>query len=341
MLSSSLLTGPRAAAGLLPPAPPRVLLPARLRAPTRGTARIVRLSGARFRVYAFETRRRGEPADCPPRTVGQAALLLDHRPAGLAAVGPDEAAALCLRAAGGPPPAEAAKEKVAFCGPGGETRVYQADREKATAALCACGNAAGAAAATLAQCLGRRRVRQDLLLPDGPLAAQSRVTWAAGHGWRVEQSWAGIRFQVREAELLGRPVAVCAGSLNDYLIVRLPDAAALEEFGLDDALALWGVARAFGGFGNPLQSRLAAVAPRDGEPALARFYTCGRMHPGAPLTGLAALALAAGQVGWLADALRGGAVQVRRGVDALPSARPAVGGFEVTFPTIDVTLRAG
>jgi hypothetical protein len=247
---------------------------------------------------------------------------------------------VCLQASDLPPSPEAAKEKVIFCAPEGQTHVYQADRNNRTAALCACGNAAGAAAAMLAHCLDRHVINQDLRLPDGQVTANSNVGRASGGGYRVAQSWAGIRFQVLEAELLGRPVAVCHGSLNDYLIVLLPGESELHRFELDDALALWAEARQFSGFTNPLQSRLAAIVPRPGNAPFVRFYTCGRLHPGAPLTGLAALALAATSVPWLDSILKGRAIEVRRGVDPLPQARATKEGHEVAFAPINAVLKA-
>jgi hypothetical protein len=56
------------------------------------------------------------------------------------------------------------------------------------------------------------------------------------------------------------------------------------------------------------------------------------------LTGLALLALAAGQVGWLASLLRAGQIEHRRGIDSLPAVRIGPGGTEVQFTGIDVVL---
>jgi hypothetical protein len=137
--------------------------------------------------------------------------------------------------------------------------------------------------------------------------------------------------------MLGRQVAVCTGSFNDYLVVLLPSVGDLDHFDLPEASALWGVARQFGGFDNPLQSRLVALAPRDGRQPRARFFTCGRTHPGAPLTGLATLAMASRRLGWLAS-LVGNGIEHPRGVDALPAVRETSRGFEIGFPTIDVVL---
>jgi hypothetical protein len=232
---------------------------------------------------------------------------------------------------------EAAREKVVFCNPRGETLLYQADRHNRSAALCACGNASGSAAALLAHHLNMPRVRQRVQLPDGPVQMDADVARTGAGAWRVQQSWGGIRFQAREAMLGGREVVIGTGTLNDYLVVRLSDPQELEAFGLEEVLGLWYEARRYSGFEDPLQSRLVAIAPNGPRP-YARFYTCGRTHPGAPLTGLALLALAAGQVGWLASLLRVGQIEHRRGIDSLPAVRIGPGGTEVQFTGIDVVL---
>jgi hypothetical protein len=109
---------------------------------------------------------------------------------------------------------------------------------------------------------------------------RSRVV-PAGTGWHVDQVWDGIRLQVQPVQLRSREAAVCTGSFNDYLVVLLPGAAELEQLGLEEVLDLWQEARRFAAFENPLQSRLAAIAPHGSRPSV-RFYTCGRAHPGAP-----------------------------------------------------------
>jgi hypothetical protein len=253
--------------------------------------------------------------------------------------GEREAVEVILRHAAEPCPPEAAKEKVVFCSRAGETLVFQADREKQSAALCACGNASATAAALLGNRLNQRRVRQDLHLPDGRLDTASTVTPLTRDSWRVQQTWIGIRFQVQSTVLGGRQVAVCRGSFNDYLVVGLSGEAELEQFDLPEVLDLWRQARRFSGFDNPLQSRLVALAPRPGRPPFAKFYTCGRSHPGAPLTGMATLAMASGRVSWLADLLRDGTIAHRRGTDALPAVRAAGQGYEIGFPAIDVLLK--
>src|ERR671936_457402 len=74
-----------------------------------------------------------------------------RRPAAPRGGGPAEAAEVCLRKGGPPPSEESAREKVIFCNAQGDTLVYQANRAKSSAALCACGNASGASAALLAR----------------------------------------------------------------------------------------------------------------------------------------------------------------------------------------------
>jgi hypothetical protein len=299
--------------------------------------RLVRLGASLFHVYAFETRRGGEPRTCPPRTVGVTSLLSAGSPGGLDGIGVDNAVELCLKAGSEPCPTEAAKEKVIFASRQGETLVYQADRQHRSAALCACGNATGAAAAMLAHCLRRQEIRQSLRLPDGQVEALSHVS-PRGGAWRVQQSWSGFRPRLVQTRLRDRAVAICTGAFNDYLIVRLPGMSALEGFDLEEVLALWQEARQFAGFEEILQSRLVAVAPNDPQP-YAKFYTCGRMHPGAPLTGLATLAVAAGHVDWLKTLLQAGRIEHRRGVDALPALRVTPEGAAIRFPAIDVVLR--
>src|SRR5262249_62396254 len=92
------------------------------------------------------------------------------------------------------------------------------------------------------------------------------------------------------------------------------------------------------GFDDPLRSRLAALS-LEGRTPRARFFTCGRSHPGAPLSGLAALAVAAGQVGWLAPLVRAGRLEHRRGTDLLPAVEETAEGTRVELSAIHVLLR--
>jgi hypothetical protein len=298
---------------------------------------LVPLGSALVQVHAFETRRAGEALSCPPRTVGHTALAVAGSDRRLDWAGPAEAVVLCLRAPEERRGGDAAVGKVVFCNRLGETHVYQADREKRSAALCACGNATGAAAATLAHSLGRSHLRHDVKLPEGRVEMRATASRAAG-GWRVGQAWGGLRLEATAAEFGGRPAAVCTGTFNDYLVIRLRDRAELDALTLEEVLRLWGEGRRYAAFANPLQARLAAVAPGAVRPCV-RFFTCGRMHPGAPLTGLATLAVAAGRVPWLGALLEGGEVEHRRGVDALPTVRAAGRGSEIEFPAIHVALR--
>ena len=298
----------------------------------------VRLGDLLLHVSGFETRRAGESFASPPRTVGHVGLVAAGGGRGLAAVGPEQAVAVALRDRDDPAPADAARGKVVFCNARGDSLVFQADQQYTTAALCACGNATGAAAAVQARLMGRRHLGQAVKLPDGWVEASASVSRTAEGTWRVEQAWCGVQLHAEQARLGGRDVAVCTGTFNEYLIVRLPDRAALDSFGLDDALHLWQEGRRFSCFADPLRSRLAAVAPAGGRAAV-KFYTCGRAHPGAPLTGLAVLAVAARKIAWLASLTAASEVENRRGVDVLPAARATSRGAEVRFPTIDVTLR--
>ena len=232
--------------------------------------------------------------------------------------------------------AEAAREKVVICTPQGETAVYQADRHSRSAALCACGNATAAAAALLAVHGQRTEVRQKLQLPDGQVKVSSRVVSLGSGGWRVQQARRDIQFDVQATTLLGRQVAVCTGSFNDYLIVPLPDPTALAKLDLSDALALWDAARSACGFDCPLR--------RPGGSGPGRVAPAGQvLHlwadaPGHPLTGLATLALAADQVDWLAALLPDGRIQHRRGIDDLPAIQRGPQTRTVRFAPIDVVL---
>src|SRR5438094_2726525 len=221
---------------------------------------LVQLGGVLLQVFAFETRRAGEALSCPPRTVGHTAMALAGGDRRLDWAGPAGAVELCLRAPEERRGGDAAVGKVVFCNRVGETHVYQADRQNRSAALCACGNATGAAAATLAHCLGRTRLRHNVKLPEGRVEMTATAAPAAG-GWRVEQAWGGISLQTTAADIGGHEAVVCTGTFNDYLVVRLRDRAALEALALDEALGFWREGRRYGGVAHPLASRLAGVGP--------------------------------------------------------------------------------
>jgi len=306
------------------------------RAPGR-PRNLVAWDGALFRLCPFETRRCDEDRSSPPRTVGVAAVLVAGWDASLKQFGPEAAVELSRRAPQKSAWVGAARGKVTVCSPNGETRTYQADDHSRSAALCACGNANAAGAALLARHLRRAEITQSLALLEGHAAVCARIRPAEDGAWRVEQAWGGLQPVVREIRLLGREVAVCTGAFNDYLIVHVPTRAALESFGLEQARQLWEEARSLGGFDDPLRSRLAAVAP-DGMRAGVKFFTCGRAHPGAPLTGLAVLSVAAEQVAWLASALLGREVEHPRGTDVLPTVATTAQGTEVRLPPVDVVL---
>ena len=291
----------------------------------------IKLGGARFRALRFETRRSGEALTCPPRTVGLACMALGQGDGGLRAIGDREAFQACTLGPRVPTSPEAAKEKIVLCNRLGETYVYQADRQNQAAALCACGNATGAAAALLAFFQSDSKLRQHVHLPEGRLEMRARLSPAGDGGWKVEQSWGNIQFHIQQTTLLGRQAAIATGTFNNYIFLLAPEKER-NRFDLDLVLALWAEARSYG-FDNPLRSRLAAIFPGDTRP-YAKFYTCGRAHPGAPLTGLAALAMAAQQVDWLAPVRNAGHIEHRRGVDALPIVRDAA----IDFPAIHARL---
>jgi hypothetical protein len=334
-----LLTDPVQPTFLAPPRAPMRLPPGALRAErVPGRPRnLVAWDGALFRVSPFETRRGDENRSCPPRTVGVAAVLVAGWDASLKQFGPEAAVELSRRAPQKSAAVGAARGKVTVCSPNGDTRTYQTDDHSRSAALCACGNANAAGAALLARHLRRAEVTQSLALPEGRAAVCARVRPAEEGSYRVDQAWGGLRPVVRETRLLGRDVAVCTGAFNDYLIVRVPSRTALESFGLEQALQFWKKAQPLGGFDDPLRSRLAAVAP-DGMRAGVKFFTCGRAHPGAPLTGLAVLSVAGERVEWLASALLGREVEHPRGTDMLPTVAATAQGIEVRLPAVDVVL---
>jgi hypothetical protein len=292
---------------------------------------LLKIDGTLLHVYPFETRRSGDALSAPPRTVGLTCITLGRGDGGLSAIGDSQAFQVCLNGPSVPVSAEAAKEKVVLCNRSGDTYVYQADRQNQTASLCACGNATGAAAALIAFCLDRYDLRQQIFIPDARLEMRARISPARDGSFGVEQSWGGIQFQLQETRLLGRRVAVAMGTFNNYVFVLLPEDQR-DRFDLDQALALWEAACPYG-FDNPLRSRLAAIFLGARQPYV-KFYTCGREHPGAPLTGLAALAMASAKVAWLAPVRDAGQVEHRRGVDALP----AVHDLAIDFPAIHVLL---
>lgn len=294
-----------------------------------------RLGDTWFRVRSFQTRRPGDALTDTPRTVGQVGLALGRAPL---TAGPAEAAELCARL-GGDAPAGAARGKVVFLGRGHETRVFQADPVTRTAAAAACGNASGAAAALLASTSQAVHLRQALVLPEGVVTMHATVHPAPG-GWLVEQSWSGVCLQATEARFAARDVIVCTGTLNDYLLVPVADAAGFDAFGLDQALALWAEAGERFGFADPLRGRLAVIDAAADTPRV-KFFTCGRQHPGAPLTGLAALSLAADRSARLAPLRRAGQVAHPRGSDALPQVRLTPAGTRIDLPAIHVQLHEG
>jgi len=297
--------------------------------PSRGD-NLVKLGRTWFRVFPFETRRCGEALSCPPRSVGVACLAQDG--CNLATLGQEEALAVCRRYLQEPDPAQSAKEKVVFANRQGEMVVFQGDRKNGSAALCSCGNATCAGAAMLASAKNQERVRQICTIPDGELDIRSAVTLAGAGGWRVAQSWCGLSFPVAQENLCGHEVAIGTGTFNNYVMLVLPGREP-DSFDVPEVLELWKTARPFG-FDNILRSRLAAIFPTEPHPFV-KFYTCGRAHPGAPLTGLAALAMAARQVDWLASALQRGRIQHRRGFDSLPVCHDS----QVDFPALHVVLK--
>lgn len=286
-----------------------------------------------YRVQNFETRRPGESLQSPPRTIGQVCLLLDPHPLHTDGI---DAVTICRRFQRHPLPAGAAHGKVVFLSPEGDSHVYQADPDRGAASLATCGNASAASAAFLASYLGTSTTTQHLQTSDGPVRSRSRAT-PVGESLRVEQTWTGINFAARQVTMLDYSVVICTGTLNDYLLVELPTDHSLEAFGLDAALALWAEARQQFGLADPLRGRLAALSRRGDTPQV-KFFTSGRAHPGAPLTGLATLALATQHLPSIHALLAGGRVAHPRGEDQLPQVRINADRTEVDLQAVEVYL---
>jgi hypothetical protein len=290
--------------------------------------------------YRFETRRITDLAHATPRTVG--AVIWPHDFSSFDSAHAIKAHEALLTRRGRTLPSGSAKGKVTVVST--ETlKVFQVSHDGESAALCGCGNATAAGLALLAlasgECLGCTN-RSRLILPDGEVFTSAQVLLTVGGGsLRVTQSWSGLEFAVTELPSPRRRLAVCSG-MNHYVIVLAtpPD---FEKFGLGDVEALLQFSMAHRGATNPLQWRLVVLSsePEQQSHTRARFYSCGRMHPGAPLTGLATLALAAKQIDWLAEILRTEVVEHPRGIDQLPTIEGAVDGPRILFNPIDVSLQ--
>jgi hypothetical protein len=238
------------------------------------------------------------------------------------------------------PSAREASGKVAVVQADGrdvEVRAYQRSLSGHDARAVACSNATAAAGAAHGDCgeasftlalPGRHRVRVDV--------ATSLVSGAQGE-IEVAQTWRDVRVEVRDAGIVdGRRIAVCAGPLNDYLLVAASADESISVLTTDDARRLW---KQFGFLRTPLRARLAFVAPAARLPQVA-FFTCGgREHPSAPLTGLAVLAAARDQLGW--PPLQGAdTVETGLGPIALPGVRFTTPGIAtVGFPSVVVQLQ--
>ncbi|MFO0880983.1 MAG: hypothetical protein U0840_26975 [Gemmataceae bacterium] len=290
----------------------------------------IHLGGNTYRVRNFQTRRPGESLNSAPRTVGQVALLVS--PSNSSGSSHD-AVELCRKASPTNLPAGAARGKVVLLSENGRSLVYQTDADRGTASLAACGNASAASAVLLAEHLQTSLTRQRLTMADGEVLMQAKVQ-RASRMHLVEQTWTGIRFEVEQTTLLGHTTAVCRGTLNEYLVVALDSADQLAGFDLDQARACWELARERFGFTDPLRGRLAAVA-LTGQAHQVKFFTCGRCHPGAPLTGLATLALTAREVSRFADLQHTAEVHHPRGKDILPR----VTGDRIDLQPVQVLLQ--
>jgi hypothetical protein len=229
---------------------------------------------------------------------------------------------------------EAASGKVAVLRDHGGLHVRVHQLADARSDVVACSNATAAASAAFS---GNGSLSFALALPSGQTITVDTHTSALASGERaVVQTWHDVRVEVADLGMVdGRRVAVCAGALNDYVLVGARPDVANDALTLDEARALWD---RFGFLDDRLRARLAflrGTAPT----ARASFFTCGgRTHPSAPLTGLAVLAAARHRLDW--PEVRGlEAVETGIGPIALPhawTARDGASTFE--FPTVVVRL---
>jgi hypothetical protein len=204
--------------------------------------------------------------------------------------------------------------------------------------VAACTNATAAAAAWYAGNHRSEMVLRTTLPGAETVDAQMRVCESRPGGpIAVEQSWSRISLTVQvHTQSDGRSVATCVGPLNNYIIVQARRTDDLSAFSVPEALAFW---RRCGLTREPLVSRLAVVQAADDGRVMARFFTCGeREHPSAPLTGLAVLALAWGQLDWPALRQRR-EVSTPLGTMILPRVRTACDGTAtVEFSPLLVNL---
>ena len=200
--------------------------------------------------------------------------------------------------------------------------------------IAACSNATAAAVAWHAVTTGSLPVSLSLALPGARVSLSAEVR-ERGRSSSVRQAWHGVHVELTEdTEVDGRRVAVCTGSLNNYLVVRTRPGEATSQFTLIDALTLW---QHFGMHDEPLLSRMAVTDGDARDPAM-QFFTCGtRAHPSAAPTGLAVVEFAARTLDWLHPMpttvrTRGGRVEVPR------VHLSGDGSADVEFPEVFATI---
>lgn len=244
-----------------------------------------------------------------------------------------------------PPPAPAgcARDKlvaIAGSGTGMRAACHQAGDGGLRSLRVACSNGAAAAAARIAELLGRPDPAFRLALPgDLDLAVEARVDGdaTAPEGARVRQTWRGVAVELRPGDRGdGRRYATCTGPLNDYLLVGLREDEDPAAFSVAQAMELAG---AFGLGAEPLRCRVALLQTGDAAGPRARFFTCGeREHPSAPLTGLVLVALLGLRGGWT-DLEAAPALRTAAGTLPLPQVvAGTAGAVDVAFPELFVHM---
>lgn len=244
-----------------------------------------------------------------------------------------------------PPPAPAgcARDKlvaIARSEAGMRAACHQAGDGGLRSLRVACSNGAAAAAARIAELVGRPDLAFRLSLPgDLELAVEARVEGdpTAPEGARVRQTWRGVSVVLRPGDRRdGRRYVTCTGPLNDYLLVGLREDEDPAAFSVAQAMELAG---AFGLGAEPLRCRVALLQTREAAGPRARFFTCGeREHPSAPLTGLVLVALLGLRAGWK-DLEAAPGLRTTAGFLPLPQvAAGAAGAVDVAFPELFVHM---
>lgn len=183
-----------------------------------------------------------------------------------------------------------------------------------------CGNAATAVAAALNAKHGLSKFSYDLTASNGSNINVDAVVHQDG----VDQVW-GIRQELALRRLeVGGTVIAEVDFLNLYYII--PASFPIESL---DPVAV----------AAPTLRRRVAVIDLSTDPPTARFRTCGRVHPSAPLTGLTILAMAAETVEWLAPLRRRPTLLINGIPEALPAVEGSGGAWKINLPRTECRLR--